>query len=200
MTDRPTIASSRGTPQPNPRYFGFKGGTWRELQKLLDEGAKLREEAKKASREWQQAGEEIKRLEGELREQRAAALRGGPAPDEGALEKAKNRREALNESVRDYKRAGELVDAEVHQLVGVHREKWDAEVAAKGEKILAEAQDLADALSRKLSETDALVGVHSWLRSSGQSYTPSQPSAISIEHLLHERRRDLGLLDVGVIG
>jgi Rad3-related DNA helicase len=196
MTDRPTIASSRGTPHPNPRYFGFKGGSWRELQKLLDESAKLREEAKKAALEWQEAGEEIKRLEGELHEQRAAALRGGPEPGEGALEKAKSRREALNERIRDVKRARELVDAEVHQLVAVHREKWDAEVAAKGEKILAEAQDLADALNRKLSEADALVGVHSWLESSGQSYTPATPAAISIEYLLHERRRELGLLEV----
>jgi hypothetical protein len=196
MTDRPTIASSRGTPQPNPRYFGFKGGAWRELQKLLDESAKLREEAKKGALEWQETDEEIKRLEGELREQRAAALRGGPEPDEGVLEKAKNRREALNERIRDYRRAGEMVDAEVQQLVAVHREAWSAEVAAKGEEILAEAHDLADALSRKLSETDALAGVHSWLESSGQSYTPSQPSAISIEHLLHERRRELGLLEV----
>jgi chromosome segregation ATPase len=196
MTDRPTIASSRGTPQPNPRYFEFKGGAWRELQKLLDENARLRGEARKAAQEWREAGEEITRLEGELREQRAASLRGGPEPDETKLEKAKNRREALNERMRDYRRAGEMVDAEVHQLVAVHREEWDAEVAAKGEKILAEAQDLADALSRKLSETDALVGVHSWLESSGQSYSPSQPSAISIEDLLHERRRDLGLLEV----
>jgi chromosome segregation ATPase len=200
MTDRPTITSSRGTPQPNPRYFGLKGGTWRELQKLLDENARLREEAKKAARQCQEAGEEIKRLEGELREQRAAALRGGPEPDEAKLEKAKSRRDALNERIRDYRRAGEMVDAEVHQLAAIHREAWSSEVAAKGEKILAEAQDLADALSRKLSETDTLVGVHSWLESSGQSYSPSQPSAISIEHLLHERRRDLGLLDVGVIG
>jgi hypothetical protein len=56
VTDRPTITSVRGTRHPNPRYFGFKGGTWRELQKLLDEGAKLREEAKKAHLEWQEAG------------------------------------------------------------------------------------------------------------------------------------------------
>jgi vacuolar-type H+-ATPase subunit D/Vma8 len=199
MTDRPTIASSRGTPQPNPRYFGFKSGAWRELQKLLDENAKLRGEARKAAQEWQEAGEEIKRLEGELREQRAAALRGGPEPDEGALEKAKSRREALKERIRDVKRARELVDAEVHQLVAVHREEWDAEVAAKGEKILAEVQQIAEALSAKLSEADALVGVHSWLESSGQSYTPATPATISIEYLLHERRRDLGLLDVGVI-
>jgi chromosome segregation ATPase len=200
MTNTPTITSVRGTRRPNPRYLGFKGGAWRELQELLDEGARLREEAKKAHQEWQVAGEEITRLEGELREQRAAALRGGPEPDEGALEKAKNRRDALNERIRDFRRAGEMVDAEVHQLVGVHREAWTAEVAAKGEKILAEAQDLADALSRKLSETDALAGVHSWLESAGRSYTPSQPTAITIEHLLHERRRELGILDVEVIG
>jgi hypothetical protein len=200
MTDRPTIASSRGTPQPNPRYFGFKSGAWRELQKLLDENAKLRGEARKAAQEWQEAGEEIKRLEGELREQRAAALRGGPQPDEGALEKAKSRREALNERMRDYRRAGEMVDAEVHKLLAVHREKWSGEVAAKGEKILAEAQQIAEALSAKLSETDALVGVLSWLESSGRSYSPATPASISIEDLLHERRRELGLLDVGVVG
>ena len=200
MTDTPTIASSRGTPQPNPRYFGFKGGTWRELQKLLDEGEKLRGAARKAYRERLEADEDIKRQEAELHEQRASALRGGPEPDEGALEKAKARRAALEIRMRDYRRAGEMVDAEVHQLVGVHRDEWDAEVAARGEKILAEAQDLADALSRKLSEADALVGVHSWLETSGQSYTPSTPTAVTIEHLLHERRRGLGLLDVGVLG
>jgi hypothetical protein len=144
--------------------------------------------------------EEIKRLEGELREQRAAALRGGPEPDEGALEKAKSRREALNERIRDYKRAGEMVDAEVSQLVAMHREEWDAEVLAMGEQVLAEAREVAEALSRKLSETDALVGIHAWLTSGGVNYTPATPASISIEDLLHERRRELGLLDVGVIG
>jgi hypothetical protein len=195
MTDTPTIASSRGTPQPNPRYFGFKGGAWRELQKLLDEGEKLRSEAKKAYRERLEADEEIKRLEAELREQRAAALRGGPEPDETKLEKAKSRREALNERIRDYKWAGEMVDAEVHQLVALHREEWDAEVRAMGEQVLAEAREVAEALSRKLSETDALVGVHAWLTSGGVNYTPATPASISIEDLLHERRRELGLLE-----
>jgi hypothetical protein len=196
MTDRPTIASSRGTPQPNPRYFGFKGGAWRELQKLLDEGEKVRGEAKKAYRERLQADEDIKRLEAELREQRAAALRGGQVPDETKLEKAKSRREALNERIRDCKRAGEMVDAEVHQLVAMHREEWDAEVRAMGEQVLAEAREVAEALSRKLSETDALVGIHAWLTSGGVNYTPATPASISIEDLLHERQRDLGLLEV----
>jgi hypothetical protein len=42
--------------------------------------------------------------------------------------------------------------------------------------------------------------VHTWLTSSGQSYTPASPTSVSIEQLLHERRRELGLLDVGVVG
>jgi hypothetical protein len=70
----------------------------------------------------------------------------------------------------------------------------------EAERILAEAQEIADTLTRKLSETEGLVGAHSWLRSSGQSYTPASPAAVSIEHLLHERRRELGFLDVGVVG
>jgi chromosome segregation ATPase len=202
MTDRPTIASSRGTPQPNPRYFGFKGGAWRELQRLLDENARLREEAKKAARQYQEAGEEIERLERSLREQRAAALRGGPEPSEAEtkLEKAKSRRDALNERMRDYRRAGEMVDAEVRQLVAIHREEWDAEVRAMGKQVLAEAREVAEALSRKLSETDALVGVHAWLTSGGVNYRPASPAAISIEDILHERRRGLGLLEAGVVG
>ena len=199
MTDAPTITNSQGSPQPNPAYHGFKGPAWRELQKLLDECAKLRTEAKKAALEVQEAGEQIKRLEAELREQRAAALRGGPQPDEGALEKLKGRREALSERMRDYRRAGQMADAEIRDLVVVHRDEWEKEVQAKGEKILREAQDLADALSRKLSETDQLVGVVSWLRRSGESYTPSTPTAITIQDILHGKRRELGLLDVGVI-
>jgi hypothetical protein len=63
-----------------------------------------------------------------------------------------------------------------------------------------EITEIADAWSRKLSETERLVGLHTWLESSGQWYIPGQPTAGSIEHLLHERRRELGLLDVGVVG
>jgi len=96
--------------------------------------------------------------------------------------------------------AGELSEAELQATVAEHREEWDGEVQAKAEKILSEAQEIAEALSRKLSETEGLVGVHSWLRSSGQSYTPASPAAVSIDQLLHERRRELGVLDVGVVG
>jgi hypothetical protein len=195
MTDAPTISSVRGTPQPNPRYFGFKGGTWRELQKLLDEGAKLRTQAKKVYREYQEAGEEIQRLEGALHEQRAEALRGGPEPDEGALERLRRRREALDERKRNHRRAGEMVDAEVLQLVAEHHEEWDRQVQAKGEKILAEAQEIAESLSQKVAQTDALVGVHSWLQSSGQSYSRPTPATVSVDSIIYERQRALGLHD-----
>ena len=96
--------------------------------------------------------------------------------------------------------AGDLADAELKQTVAENAHEWDREVQAKGEKILAEAQDLADALSRKLAETEGLVGLHSWLTSGAQFYTPPHPATVSIDNLLHERRRDLGLVDVGVIG
>lgn len=200
VSNTPTIANSQGTPQPNPAYFGFKRGAWGDLQRLLDEGAKLRTEAKKGYAEWQASGEDIKRLEAELREQRAAALRGGPEPDQAALEKVKERREALNDRMQDYRRAGQLIDSDIQQLLFLNRDAWDLEVQAKAEKVLAEAAAISAALAAKLSETDHLVGVHSWLTSGGVSYTPATPAAISLESVLYERRRDLGLLDAGVLG
>jgi hypothetical protein len=123
----------------------------------------------------------------------------GPPSDKG-IERAEKRLEAVTSEISAVRHAGDLADAELRQTMAEHREEWGAEVQAKGEKILREAQEIADALSRKLSETEGLVGVHSWLQSSGQSYTPASPAAVGIDHLLHERRRDLGLLDVGVIG
>jgi hypothetical protein len=44
------------------------------------------------------------------------------------------------------------------------------------------------------------VALHGWLQSGAQFYTPSTPATISIDNLLDERRRELGLMDVGVIG
>ena len=96
--------------------------------------------------------------------------------------------------------AGDLADAELKQTVAEHAAEWDAEVQAKAERILAEAQQMAAALSRKLAETEGLAALHGWLQSGGQSYTPPSPATVSIDNLIHERRRELGLLDVGVIG
>lgn len=190
---QPTITNIRGLQQPNPAYFGFK---WRELQKLLGEAAELHDKARQTGREWHEAGEEIKRLEGELPRQRAAALRGGPEPNEGPLEAMRQHREALSERLQDYRRAGEMVDEDIRRVLALRGEAWDREVQARAERVLAEAQEIAERLSTKLSEADALAGIHNWLTSGGQVYTPGSPSAVSIEHLLYQRRRELGLTEV----
>ena len=110
---------------------------------------------------------------------------GEEPPSEEDIRRAEKRLEAVTSEIGAVRHAGDLADGELRQTVAEHREEWGAEVQAKGEKILAEAQEIADALSRKLSETEGLVGVRSWLRSSGQSYTPATPATISIDALLH---------------
>jgi hypothetical protein len=130
---------------------------------------------------------------------------GGDAPTDKNIEKARRRLEEVDKEIRAVKHAGELSDAELRQLVAEKRYEWDAEVQAKAERILAEAAEIADALTRKLSETEGLAGVRTWLTSGGQSYQPLSPVSLSpvstsIGQLLHERRRELGLLDVEVIG
>ena len=96
--------------------------------------------------------------------------------------------------------AGDLADTELRQTVAEHAPEWELEVHARGERKLAEAQQLAEALSAKLAETDNLAALHSWLMSGGQFYTPPSHAGVSIDNLLHERRRALGLVDVGVVG
>jgi hypothetical protein len=92
--------------------------------------------------------------------------------------------------------AGELADAELRQTVAEYGTEWDREVQAKGEKILEEAQEIAATLSAKLAETEGLAALHGWLKSEAQSYTPPSPATISVDALLNERRRDLGLLEM----
>jgi hypothetical protein len=51
----------------------------------------------------------------------------------------------------------------------------------------------------KLAETEGLATLHSWLQSGGLFYTPPPQAIVSINNLLHERRRELGIVGVGVI-
>lgn len=73
---------------------------------------------------------------------------------------------------------------------------------AAGEQKLAEVQELADALSRKVSEVDPLVGLYGWLDSGARhgSYSLPMHSGVSIDALVHERLRGLGLVEVGAVG
>src|SRR5215210_2603065 len=197
---RTTISGMRGSPLPNLEAHGL-ATKMKPAAKLIDEQARLRQRASELGAEQQQLKEEIKHRKHEHTQAWGRAMRAGEEPpSEKDIERAEKRLEVVTREISAVRHAGDLADAELQEAVAEHREVWDREVQAKGEKILTEAQEIAEALSRKLSETDHLVGVHTWLRSSGQSYTPASPTAVSIDQLLHERCRELGLLDVGVVG
>ena len=197
---RSTISGMRGSPLPNLEAHGL-AKKMKLAAALIAEQDKLRQRANELGAEQQQLKEEIKRRKHEHTQEWGRAMRAGEeVPTDKGIERAEKRLEAVTKEIGAVRHAGDLSDAELRQTVAVHREEWDAEVQARGERILVEAQEIAEALSRKLSETEGLVGVHTWLRSSGQSYTPASPAGISIDTLLHERRRELGLLDVGVVG
>jgi hypothetical protein len=197
---RTTITGVRGVPLPNLEAHGL-AKKMKLAAALIKEQGELRGRKRDLNHEQQRLKEEIKRREREHVLERGRAMRAGEdAPTDEGIEKARRRLEEVEKEISTVSHAGDLSNAELRQTVAEHREEWDREVQAKAERILAEAQEIAEALSRKLAETEGLVGVHTWLERSGQSYTPASPAAISIEHLLHERRRELGLLDVGAVG
>ena len=196
-----TIAGMRGSPMPNLEAHGL-ARKMKLAAALIKEQDQLRHRKSELGHEQQQLREEIKRREREHTLEWGRAMRAGEdAPVDEGIEKARRRLEQVGKEIAGVSHAGDLLSAaELQATVAEHREEWDREVQAKAEKILSEAQEIAEALSRKLSETEGLVGVHTWLRSAGQSYTPASPTSVSIDQLLHERRRELGLLDVGVVG
>jgi FKBP-type peptidyl-prolyl cis-trans isomerase len=195
-----TITGVRGSPLPNLESHGL-GRAMKEAKKLIDEQARLRQRASELGTERQRLQEQIKKLENERTRAWGRALRsGGETPSDKEIEKAKKRVEAIREESAAVRHAGELSDAELKQAVAEHAEEYDALVQAKAEEILSEAQRMADALSAKLAETEGLVALHGWLTSGAQFYTRPTPVAISIDNVLRERRRELGLVAVGVIG
>jgi DNA repair exonuclease SbcCD ATPase subunit len=197
---RYTITGVRGSRLPNLEAHGFQK-KMKPLAALIDEQDKLRQRSSALGHERQELQERIKRLEHERTRQWGAAIRSGEeAPTDAGIETAKKRLEKVRREIGAVRHAGELADAELSQTVAECAEEYDAFVQAQGEKLLAEAQEIAEALSAKLAETEGLAALHGWLMSGAQSYTPPTPATISIDNLLHERRRDLGLLDVGVIG
>lgn len=166
---------------------------------LISEQDRLRRRANELGTERQQLEEKIKKLEYEHTRQWGRAMRTGEdVPTDAGIEQAKKRLEEVRKEIAAVRHAGDLSANELQATVAEHREEWDQLLQTKAEKILSEAQEIADALTRKLAETEGLVGVHTWLQSGGQFYTPPQPATVSIDNLLHERRRELGLVDVGV--
>jgi vacuolar-type H+-ATPase subunit H len=195
-----TITGTRGQQLPDLQAVSLEQ-KMKPLAVLINEQARLRRRASELGTERQRLQEQIKKLENERTRAWGRALRsGGETPSDKEIEKAKKRVEAIREESAAVRHAGELSDAELKQAVAEHAEEYDALVQAKAEEILSEAQRMADALSAKLGETESLAALHGWLTSGGQFYTLPTPGTVSIDSLLHERRRELGLVDVGVIG
>jgi hypothetical protein len=193
---RTTITGVRGTPLPNLEAMGLHK-KMKPLAALIDEQDQLRRRAKDLGHERQELQERIKQLEHERTRQWGAAIRAGEgAPTDEGIEQAKRRLESVTKETAAVRHAGELADAELRQTVAEYGTEWDREVQAKGEKILEEAQEIAATLSAKLAETEGLAALHGWLKSEAQSYTPPSPATISVDALLNERRRDLGLLEM----
>jgi hypothetical protein len=162
------------------------------LAALINEQDRLRRRAEELGYEQQRLQEEIKQREHELTAEWGRAIRAGEeAPSDGGIARARASLEEVRKEADAVRHAGELADAELQQTVAEHALEWDHEVQARAEKLLAEAQEIADALSAKLAEIDPLIGVHAWLRSGGQRYAPPAPATISIEHLLAEKRLEV---------
>jgi hypothetical protein len=190
----------RGAPLPDLEAHGLRR-KMKPLAELIDEQVRLRQRAEKLGYEQRDLKDKIKRLEHERTVAWAGAIRAGEeAPSDDAIEQAMRRLEEVGREIAAVRHAGGLADGELRETVTEHAHDWDLEVQARGEKKLAEAQQIAEALTAKLAETEDLAALHGWLMSGGQSYTPPTPATVSIDSLLYERRRALGLVDVGVIG
>ncbi|MDP8952140.1 MAG: hypothetical protein M3N18_07885 [Actinomycetota bacterium] len=196
---RTTITGVRGTPLPNLEAAGLKR-QMRAAHALIAEQDRLVRRAAELGHEQQRLQAEIKQLEHERTAEWGRAIRTGEEPPtDEAVQAASRRLEEVGREIAAVRHAGDLADAELKQTVAENAAEWDAEVQTKAERILAEAQQMADALSAKLAETEGLAALHGWLISGGQFYTPPMAAAVSIDNLIHERRRDLGLLDVEVV-
>jgi hypothetical protein len=197
---RTTITGMSGRPLPNLEAHGL-ARQMKPLATLIDEQAGLLQRLNELGHEQQRLKEEIKQAEHGRTAAWGRALRTGEeAPTDEGIERAKKRLEDVTKELGAVRHAGDLADAELRQTVAEYREEYDALVQAKGAEILTEAQQMAEALSRKLAETEGLVGLHTFLQSGGAWYTPVTSGSVSIDTLIYERQRALGLLDVGVVG
>ncbi len=195
-----TITGVRGTPLPDLEVMEL-ARKMKPLTSLIAEQARLRQRARELGYEQQRLQAEIKEAESNRTAEWGRAIRAGDAaPTDEAIERAKKRLGDVRKEIAAVRHAGDLADAELKQTVAENAAEWDQEVQVKGEYLLGEAQQIAEALTAKLAETEGLAALHGWLRSGAQSYTPPSPATISIDNLLYERRRELGLLDVEVLG
>lgn len=165
----PTIGKIWGGRLPNPKHFGLK---WKEAQKLLEEHGRIREQGKQAGREQMAVREEIRRLENEHQRQRAEAIRTGEdEPDTSAIDKAKEREKKLQERIQDYRRAADMVDADLYRTVAENRQEWLPQVEGRREKILARREEILQQLRAVESELGGYDGLTNWLQEPEKSFS-----------------------------
>jgi hypothetical protein len=197
---RTTITGMRGSPLPNLEAHGFER-KMKPLAALIAEQARLRQRANELATERQRLDAEIKQRTHEHTQEWARAMRAHEEPpSDEDVRRAEKRLDFVTKEIGAVRHAGDLAEAELRQTVAEHASEWDELVQAKGSEILDEAQRMAEALGRKLAETEGLVGLHTFLQSGGAWYTPVTAGSVSIDNLIHERQRALGLLEAGVIG
>jgi hypothetical protein len=181
---------------PDLKALGF-GRHFKEASKLIDEIHSLSQRASELGNERMRLQEEIGQLEQQRTTAWAAAIRNAEeAPSEEDIERAKKRLKVVLQEAAAVERAAYDADAELSSVIAARREEWDRVLQAQAEKKLEEAQRIAHALSEKLAEVDPLVGVHGWLNGPEhlRGYGPPPPATIPIDGLIHERMRELGLL------
>ena len=193
--------SVRGTPLPDLQAVGL-AKKMKAAAALIDEADGLRRRMDEAGQEHQRLLAEIKEIEDGRPAVWAHALRAGEEPPTSDTEPLKQRAAELEQRMRALLHAGDLSDAELTRTAQENAAEWRSAVQAAGEQKLAEVQELAAALSAKVSEVDPYVGVYGWLDAGARpgAYSLPMASGVSIEALVHERLRGLGLVEMGAVG
>jgi hypothetical protein len=196
MTD--ALSNGAGGRIPNLAAHGIKGKRFAEVQRLAEELDGFWRQLN--SLDEMSALQRIRDLEDDLAVQRAHALRGGPEPDEGPLEKEKANLEKMRQERDDVRRAVGLAQQDLMIAVAELGPEALAEVQEKAQRYLRDAEKAAQRLSEALTEADKLASDYEWISTGGQRFTTPQPASVAVDDLIYERQRALGLVDVGVIG
>jgi hypothetical protein len=189
---RTTITGMRGTPLPNLEAHGLHR-KMKPAATLISEQGRLLQRAKELGYERQRLEAAIKQREYEHTQAWGRAMRSGEdVPTDENIEKANKRLEEVAKESAAVRHAGELADAELKETIAEHREEWDAEVQAKGERILAEAAEIADTLSRHSLTSHGCIVLAS-MTSPSVGSLPSTMAARSLSMCTRSRWMGSGL-------
>jgi transcriptional regulator of met regulon len=196
MTD--ALSNGAGGRIPNLAAHGLKGKRFAKVQRLAEELDGFWRQLKSLDEMGTQ--QRIRNLESELAEQQAHALRGGPEPDDTKLVAEKKRLEEMGRKRETIRRAVGFAQQDLMVAVAELGPEALAEVQEKAQRYLRDAEKAAQRLSEALTEADKLASDYEWLSTGGQRFTTPQPASVTVDDLIYERQRALGLVDVGVVG